>query len=99
MVRATTLPVAQKPFTNNIYIDGILWGGKYYSSSGSSPTKIDNSFWNSTSASFDDPYSNYATTSNDWFSEGKDSLIKALDTWAAVANIQFVDARDNNASA
>jgi serralysin len=99
MVRATTLPVAQKPLTNNVYIDGILWGGKYYSSSGSSPTKIDYSFWNSTSASFDDPYGNYATTSNDWFSEGKDSLIKALDTWAAVANIQFVDAGDNNASA
>ncbi|MBD2516570.1 M10 family metallopeptidase C-terminal domain-containing protein [Nostoc sp. FACHB-973] len=99
MPRATTLPVAQKPLTNNVYIDGILWGGKYYSSSGSSPTKIDYSFWNSTAASFDDPYDNYATTSNDWFPEGKDSLIKALDTWAAVANIQFVDAGDNNASA
>ncbi|ACC82978.1 M10 family metallopeptidase [Nostoc punctiforme] len=99
MARTTTLPVAQKPLTNNVYIDGILWGGKYYSSSGSSVTRIDYSFWNSTAASFDDPYKNKATNPNDWFPEGKDSLIKALDAWAAVANIQFVDAGDNKESA
>jgi serralysin len=99
MVRATTLPVAQKPLTNNVYIDGILWGGKYYSSSGSSVTKIDYSFWNSTSASFDNDYGNYATTSNTWTPQGKDSLMKALDTWAAVANIQFVNVGDDKQSA
>ncbi|MBD2413893.1 hypothetical protein FACHB389_17265 [Nostoc calcicola FACHB-389] len=99
MARATTLPVAQKPLTGNVYIDGILWGGKYYSSSGSSPTKIDYSFWNSTSASFDNDYGNYATTSNTWTPQGKDSLIKALDAWAAVANIQFENVGDDKQSA
>lgn len=99
MPRATTLPVAQKPLTNNVYIDGILWGGKYYSSSGSSVTKIDYSFWNSTSASFDDPYRNYAITSNNWTTQGKDSLMKALDAWAAVANIQFENIEDDKESA
>ncbi|MEJ6486588.1 M10 family metallopeptidase [Nostoc punctiforme UO1] len=102
MVRATTLPVAQKPLTNNVYIDAILWGGKYYSSSGSSVTKIDYSFWNSTTASFDDAYDTDDITStnpNDWSSGERNSLIKALDAWAAVANIQFVDAGDNKQSA
>ncbi|WP_341526789.1 M10 family metallopeptidase [Nostoc sp. UHCC 0302] len=102
MPRDTTLPVDNKPLTGNVYIDGILWGGKYYSSSGSSPTKIDYSFWNSTTASFDDAYDTNGITStnpNDWSSEERNSLIKALDAWAAVANIQFVDAGDNKQSA
>ncbi|MEH1966871.1 M10 family metallopeptidase [Nostoc sp.] len=101
--RPTTLPVANKPLTGNIYIDGILWSGDYYSSSGSSPTKIDYSFWNSTSASFDDGYKySYAENPdncNNWSSGEKASMIKALNAWEAVANIQFEDAGNDNKSA
>jgi serralysin len=93
------LPVGNKGFTGNVYIDGILWGGNYWTSGSSPTTTIDYSFWNSGTASFDDAYDDIAQNPYDWFAGEKASMVNALNTWSAVANIQFVDAGDNNASA
>ncbi|MCU0524478.1 MAG: M10 family metallopeptidase [Elainella sp. Prado103] len=88
------LPVSNQGFTGNTYLDGILWGGNYWDS-GSSPTVIDYSFWNSGTEAFDDLYGNITTAAYDWFSAERASMLNALNAWAAVANIQFVDAGDN----
>ncbi|MEG4801169.1 M10 family metallopeptidase [Microcoleus sp. ARI1-B5] len=94
------LPVGNKDFTGNVYIDGILWGGNYWKSGSSSTTTIDYSFWNSQTASFDDAYyDDIAQNPYDWFSGEKASMVNALNSWSAVANIQFVNAGDNNESA
>ncbi|MBD0264597.1 MAG: hypothetical protein ICV78_18290 [Tolypothrix sp. Co-bin9] len=61
------LPVGNKGFTGNVYIDGILWGGNYWTSGSSSTTTIDYSFWNSGTASFDDAYEDIAQNHYDWF--------------------------------
>lgn len=94
-VTVAVLPTGNKGFTGNVYLDGILWGGNYWNSN-SSPTKIDYSFWNSGTGGFDDPYDNIATNPVSWFAGEKAAMVKALDSWAAVANIQFVNAGDNN---
>jgi len=93
------LPVGDKGFTGNVYIDGILWGGNYWTSGSSSTTTIDYSFWNSGTASFDDAYDDIAQNPYDWFAGEKASMVNALNTWSGVANIQFLNAGDNNASA
>lgn len=93
------LPVGNKDFTGNVYIDGILWGGNNWTSGSSSTTTIDYSFWNSETASFDDAYDDIAQNPYDWFSGEKASMVNALNSWSAVANIQFVNAGDNNESA
>ena len=93
------LPVGDKGFTGNVYIDGILLGGNYWTSGSSSTTTIDYSFWNSGTASFDDAYRDIAQNPDDWSSGEKASMVNALNSWSAVANIQFVNAGDNNASA
>ncbi|MEG4132789.1 M10 family metallopeptidase [Microcoleus sp. Pol11C1] len=93
------LPVGNKSFTSNVYIDGILSGGNYWTSGSSSTTTIDYSFWNSETAGFDDAYHNYAQNPYDWFAGEKASMVNALNSWSAVANIQFVNAGDNNESA
>ncbi|MEG3987638.1 M10 family metallopeptidase [Microcoleus sp. S28C3] len=92
------LPVGNKGFTGNVYIDGILWGGNYWTSGSSSTKTIDYSFWNSETASFDDAY-DIAQNPYDWFAGEKASMVNALNSWSAVANIQFVNAGDNNKSA
>ena len=74
-------------FTGNTYIDGILWGGNYWNTGTSK--QIDYSFWNSSTASF----------AYDWTTAEETAMVKALDTWAAVADITFVDAGDNNLNA
>jgi hypothetical protein len=65
------LPVGDKGFTGNVYIDGILWGGNYWTSGSSSTTTIDYSFWNSGTASFDDAYDDIAQNPYDWFAGEK----------------------------
>ena len=92
------LPVGNKGFTGNVYIDGILFGGNYWTSgsSSSTTTTIDYSFRNSETASFDD---DIAEKPYDWFAGEKASMVNALNSWSAVANIQFVNAGDNNESA
>jgi serralysin len=95
---AAVLSVSNAGLTGNRYIDGILWGGNHWNS-GSSTTIIDYSFWNSGTESFDDTYSDIATNSSDWLLGETVSMVNALNTWAAVANIQFVYAGDNNESA
>ncbi|MDJ0687196.1 MAG: M10 family metallopeptidase [Xenococcaceae cyanobacterium MO_188.B32] len=82
-VRSTT----GADFTGNIYLDGILWGGNYWNTSASGQIKY--SFWNSSTATFAD----------DWTTAEKKAMVKALNTWAAVADITFVDAGDNNLNA
>ncbi|MEG4594940.1 M10 family metallopeptidase [Microcoleus sp. F8_C2] len=94
-----TLPVGNKSFTGNVYIDGILSGGNYWTSGSSPTTTIDYSFWNSETAGFDDAYHDYAQNPYNWFAGEKASMVNALNTWSAVANIQFVNAGDNNKSA
>src|SRR4028118_210327 len=93
------IPFGNKSFTGNVYIDGILWGGNYWTSGSSSTTTIDYSFWNSGTASFDDAYDDIAQNPYDWFAGEKASMVNALNTWSGVANIQFLNAGDNNASA
>ena len=88
------LPTANAGFTGNTYIDGILWGGNYWNTG---PSKqIDYSFWNFGTESFDDPYGDIATNAYTWWAGEKAAMVQALDTWAAVADITFVDAGDNN---
>jgi Ca2+-binding RTX toxin-like protein len=93
------IPFSNKGLTGNVYIDGILWGGNYWSSGSSSTTTIDYSFWNSGTASFDDAYYDIAQNPYDWLAGEMASMVNALDTWSAVANIQFLNAGDNNESA
>ena len=88
------LPTANAGFTGNTYIDGILWGGNYWNTG---PSKqIDYSFWNNGTESFDDPYGDITTFAYNWTVAEKIAMVEALDTWAAVADITFVDAGDNN---
>lgn len=85
--------------TNNDYIDGILWGGERWSDN-----TITYSFWGSGSESFDDysyddvsdDITNYAY---DWLDYEIEAFEEALETWAAVANINFVRAADNDPNA
>ena len=79
-VRSTT----GADFTGNIYLDGILWGGNYWNTGTSK--QIDYSFWNSGTATF----------AYDWTTAEKKAMVNALNTWAAVADITFVDAGDDN---
>ncbi len=88
------LPTANAGFTGNTYIDGILWGGNYWNTGSSK--QIDYSFWNNGTESFDDPYGDIATNAYTWWAGEKAAMVQALDTWAAVADITFVDAGDNN---
>ena len=94
------LPVGNKGFTGNVYIDGILFGGNYWTSgSSSTTTTINYSFWNSETASFDDAYDDIAQNPPyDWFAGEKAFMVNALNSWSTVANIQFVNAGDNNES-
>ena len=91
------LPTDNAGFTGNTYIDGILWGGNKWDTGSSK--QIDYSFWNFGTESFDDPYGDIATNPYTWFSGEKAAMVQALDSWAAVADITFVDAGDNNESA
>ncbi|MBL1211114.1 M10 family metallopeptidase, partial [Geminocystis sp. GBBB08] len=99
-LQRTVVPVGNKEFTGNTYIDGILWGGDYWNPGTSSTTTIITySFWNAGTESFDDAFQNITTQAFNWSSAERTSMINALNTWAAVANIQFVDAGDNQESA
>ena len=91
------LPVSNTGLTGNVYLDGILWGGNYWETGASN--QIDYSFWNSGTESFDDPYGDTATFAFDWTAAEKTAMVEALDTWAAVADITFVDVGDDNANA
>ncbi|MDJ0534572.1 MAG: matrixin family metalloprotease [Xenococcaceae cyanobacterium MO_207.B15] len=91
------LPTTNAGFTGNTYVDGILWGGNRWNTGASK--QIDYSFWNSGTESFDDSYDNIATNAYTWTAAEKASMVEALDTWAAVADITFVNVGDNNANA
>ena len=92
------LPTANAGFTGNTYIDGILWGGNRWNTGASN--QIDYSFWNSGTESFDEDRGvNVATNADNWTVAEKAAMVQALDTWAAVADITFVDVGDNNQSA
>ncbi|NES84494.1 MAG: hypothetical protein F6K10_25525, partial [Moorea sp. SIO2B7] len=91
------LPVNNAGFTGNTYIDGILWGGNKWNTGASK--QIDYSFWNSGTEAFDDPYGNITTLAYNWSAGEKAAMIQAMNTWAAVADITFVNAGDNNPNA
>ena len=92
------LPNSNAGVTGNIYLDGILWGGNRWNTGASN--QIDYSFWNSGTESFDDSRGvNFATNPYNWTVAEKTAMLQALDTWAAVADITFVDVGDNNANA
>ena len=88
------LPVANNGFTGNVYIDGILWGGNRWTSSGS-PTVIDYSFWNAGTEGFDDSWAGDATFAYDWLAGERLAMVNAMAQWSNVANLQFVDSGDN----
>lgn len=93
--KTTILPVTNEGFTGNTYVDAILWGGNRWDTGSSK--QISYSFWNSGTESFDDSSDfKIATNAHDWTDAEKAAMINALDTWAAVADITFVDAGDNN---
>lgn len=73
-----------EPLTGNDYIDGILWGGKKLSSN-----RITYSF-NSGSPS---------ALTEDWNETEREVLEKALETWSAVADLEFVLVADDSYSA
>lgn len=85
--------------TNNVYIDGILWGGERWLDN-----TITYSFWGSGSESFDnysyDDISDDITTEVDnWLDYEIDATEQALETWAAIANIDFVRVADDDPNA
>ena len=84
--------------TGNVYIDGILWGGNRWNTGASK--QIDFSFWNGGTESFENARGvetvNFAYN---WSAAEKASMIRALETWAAVADITFVNVGDNNPNA
>jgi serralysin len=70
------------------------------------PVEITYSFWNEGTENFDDPYqpNNPKEKFNptkifDWSQSERDSLVNALKTWEAVANIKFSNAGDNQQTA
>ncbi len=93
----TMLPPATKPFTGNVYIDGILWGGNYWAVGAN--RVIEYSFWGAGSESFDNNLGNYCTHAYNWLASEIVAVEAALQTWSNVANIQFVRVADNNPNA
>ncbi len=75
----------------NPYIDGILWGGDQYGNT------ITYSFWDN--PSLDDNYDDIDTTSTPWFDYEIAATQQALTSWSNVANINFVQAVDNDPNA
>ena len=75
----------------NPYIDGILWGGNQYGNT------ITYSFWDD--PSLDDNYDDIDTTSTPWFDYEIAATQQALTSWSNVANINFVQAADNDPNA
>jgi hypothetical protein len=75
----------------NPYIDGILWGGNQYGNT------ITYSFWDD--PSLDDNYDDIDTTSTPWFDYEIAAMEQALTSWSNVANINFVQAVDNDPNA
>ena len=76
---------------SNPYIDGILWGGNQYGNT------ITYSFWDD--PSLDDNYDDIDTTSTPWFDYEIAAMEQALTSWSNVANINFVQATDNDPNA
>jgi serralysin len=93
-----TAPVEQKPFTGNIYVGGILWGGNYWDQSNNGHV-IEYSFWNAGTESFDNDFDDIATDASDWFDYEKAAMHQALQLWSNVANLNFVQSPDNDSEA
>jgi len=66
------------------WLDSLIWGGMWISPNG--PTTISIAAVNG-----DDPYGYLSGTSLEWSSEGLSALDLALDSWEAVASINFVE--------
>lgn len=94
---AMMLPIATQPWTGNVYIDGILWGGHHWSVG--SNRVIEYSFWGLGSESFDDNLGNTCTHAYNWLGSEIAAVEAALQAWSNVANIQFVRVADNNPNA
>jgi serralysin len=80
--------------TNNVYLDGILWGGERYLSN-----TITYSFWGDGSESFDDSAGNITNNAYNWLDYEIDAMEEALEAWENVANINFVRVADNDPNA
>lgn len=74
--------------TGNVYVDSILWGGDRTESN-----TITYSFWSDDS--IDDDYDNIDVRNTNWAYHERVALESALDVWASVADIQFVQDDDN----
>lgn len=92
-----TLPVGNKPLKGNTYIDGLLWGGNYWSVN--ADRVITYSFWGAGSESFDNSYGNITTDAQNWEPYEIAAMERALTTWSDVANIKFVRVTDNDRNA
>ncbi|AFZ36103.1 Peptidase M10 serralysin [Stanieria cyanosphaera PCC 7437] len=94
--------VATKPFTNNSYINSILWGGNYWTNpttTTNSTTIIPYSFLQPGSEFFDDNYGNIATQADSWLNYEIQAIQKGLQVWSNVANISFVPTANNSSTA
>ncbi|MEO1299885.1 MAG: matrixin family metalloprotease, partial [Cyanobacteria bacterium J06636_16] len=90
---AAALPhtIQNAGFTGNTYVDGILWGGNHYDNT------ITYSFWSD--ASLDDAYEAIDESNTAWLANEVLAMQQALTTWSNVANINFVQAADNDPNA
>ena len=84
------------------YVDALLYGdgNKWGNSQPNNPnatTVITYSFWSD--ASLDNFFYDTDTVDTPWFDYEMDAVQTALDMWADVANVEFVQVTDNNASA
>lgn len=94
--------VASKPFTNNIYINSLLWGGNYWTN-GTTTTNstkvISYSFLQPGSESFDDRFENVATQTYSWSNYEVQAIQAGLQAWSNVANMSLVRNTNNSSTA
>ena len=80
------------PLTGNVYIDGLLYGGRRLSSN-----RVTYSFWSD--ESLDDARGDIDRNDTAWLNYEVRAMRLGLEAWSNVANINFVNTRSNNPNA